>query len=83
MEPTQELVDDIYRTKVLTARRVPPADKLLDGARLFDYACSITRAGIRSQNQDADEARVEEILRQRLALRERMDAEAATRRGMR
>jgi hypothetical protein len=31
MEPTQELVDAIYRERVLRARRTPPEDKLLDG----------------------------------------------------
>lgn len=74
MKPTQELVDAIYREKVLRARRTPIAVKLFDGARLFDYACRITKAGIRAQNPEADERMVDEILRQRLELRERLEA---------
>src|SRR5437868_128163 len=41
MEPSKELVDDIYRERVLRARRTPPEEKLLDGARLFDLSCRI------------------------------------------
>jgi hypothetical protein len=74
MQPTQELVDDIYRERVLRARRTPPAEKLLDGAHLFDYACTITKAGIRAQHPGVDEARVLELLKERLALRERLEA---------
>ncbi len=74
MEPTQELIDNLYRERVLRARRTPPEEKLRDGPRLFDYACRITKAGIHAQHPEADEARVLEILRQRLTLRERLEA---------
>ena len=73
MEPTQELVDDIYRERVLRARRTPPAVKALDGPQLFEMACRITRSGIRSQFPDADAERVESILAERLALRQRLE----------
>ncbi len=73
MEPTKELIDDIYRERVLRARRTPGAEKLLDGPRLFDWACRITADGIRHQYPDADEQRVQEILAQRVALRRRLE----------
>ncbi len=73
MGPTQELVDDIFRRRVLQARRTPPEDKFLDGPRLFDYACRITMDGIRHQHPDADEARVREILAERIALQRRLE----------
>lgn len=73
MEPTKELIDDIYRERVLRAWRTPPEEKLFDGARLLDYACGITLAGIRYQHPDADEQQVREILAQRLALRQRLE----------
>jgi hypothetical protein len=73
MPPSQELVDAIYRDKVLRARRTPLAEKLFDGPRLFDYACRITRAGIRAQNPGADEALIEELLKRRLHLREKLE----------
>ncbi len=72
MEPTRELIDDIYRERVLRARRTPPAQKLLDGPRLFDRACRLMIAGIRRQFPDADEQRVQEILRERLAILRRI-----------
>jgi hypothetical protein len=73
MEPTKELIDALFRERVLRARRTPPEEKLLDGPRLFDLACRIMRNGIREQYPDADEARVEEILRERLALVRRLE----------
>jgi hypothetical protein len=73
MEPTQELIDAIYRERVLRARQTPPDRKLLDGPRLFDFACRITADGIRNQYPDADEQRVREILAQRIALQRRLE----------
>ena len=73
MEPTQELVDSIYRERVLRARQTPPEEKFLDGPRLFDFACRIVADGIRHQYPDADEQRVQEILAQRIDLRRRLE----------
>jgi len=65
-EPTRELIDAIERDRVLAARRMSPEEKLLAGARLFDRSCRIMADGIRHQFPDADEERVQEILRERL-----------------
>ncbi len=65
MKPSKELIDDIYRERVLRARRMAPEEKLLDGPRLFDLACKIMMDGIRHQFPDADEQRIREILKQR------------------
>jgi hypothetical protein len=73
MEPSKELLDDLFRERVLRARRTPPEEKLLEGARLFDLTCRIMRDGIRDEYPDADEQRVEEILAQRLALLRRLE----------
>ncbi len=73
MEPTKQLVDELYREEVLRARAMSPEEKLLDGPRLFDYACRITMDGIRAQHPDADDERIQEILRQRLALGRRLE----------
>lgn len=72
--PTKEVMGVLYRDEVLRARRMSPEEKLLAGARLFDYACQITMAGIRHQFPEADEQRVHEILMQRLAWQRRRDA---------
>lgn len=73
MEPDQELVDAIYREKVLRARATPPATKALEGPRLFDWACRVTMAGIRHQHPHADERQVQALLRERVAMREQME----------
>lgn len=73
VELSHELVDAIYRDKVLQARRMSLEEKFLAGAQLFDYACRITMDGIRSQHPDADERRVRDILRERLELARRLE----------
>jgi hypothetical protein len=73
MGPTQELIDDIYRERVLRARRTPIEQKLMAGADLFEYACRATCDGIRHQNPGIDEATVQRILRDRLALARRLE----------
>jgi hypothetical protein len=68
MKPTKELIDQLYRERVERARHTPPEEKFFGGARLFDRSCRIMADGIRSQFPEADEHRVQEILRERLAL---------------
>lgn len=73
MEPTQELLNAIYRDKVEAARHMSPKEKLFAVAELFDYACEITKAGIRHQFPEADDEEVLRILRERLVLAERLE----------
>lgn len=73
MEPTQELIDDIYREKVLRARRGTPESRFAAGPQLFEMVCEFAKAGIRAQHPEADEDRVIEILRARLAWRKRVE----------
>jgi hypothetical protein len=73
MDDIKQLGDAIYRDRVRRARAESPEEKMRDGARLFDYACSITLAGIRNQYPDADEKRVAEILCERIALSKRLE----------
>ena len=72
MEPTKELLDAIYRERIVRARETPPEEKLLDGPRLFDLSCRIMLDGIRDQFPDADEKQVQEILTKRLELLRRL-----------
>jgi hypothetical protein len=67
------LADGLYRERVLEARAMAPEDKLLAGEELFEYACSITLAGIRNQFPEATEAECRRVLEARLELRERME----------
>jgi hypothetical protein len=69
--PYAALADELYRERVLRARRTPPELKVLAGQRLFEAACLITLAGIRNQFPGQPEERYQEILRERLALRRR------------
>jgi hypothetical protein len=69
----RRLVDELYRERVADARSMPPEEKLLAGEELFDYACSITLAGIRDEFRELHEADWLRILEERLDLRERME----------
>jgi hypothetical protein len=73
MAPTRELVDELYRDQIRRARATPPEQRLLDGIRLFEFACRVMMDGIRDQNPEADEARVHEILAQRFDLMRRLE----------
>ncbi len=52
---------------------MPPEEKLIAGEELFEYACSITLAGIRNENPGLSEEEYLRILEERLDLRERME----------
>ena len=73
MEPTKQLIDSLFRERILRARRTPPEEKLLAGPRLFDMACRIMKDGIRDEYPDADDAQVNQILRQRPALQRKLE----------
>ncbi len=64
----QELADEIYRERVLRARRTPPERRILQGPELFDYACSISLCGLRQEMPNATEAELRRGLRRRLAI---------------
>lgn len=73
MNPTPELIAELHREDLEQARQMTPEEKLLAGAELFDYACEISKAGIRAQYPDADDATVLQMLRDRLELARRIE----------
>jgi len=75
---TQRLIDEQYREELVEARRMAPEEKILAGQRLFEAACRITLAGIRSQFPEASEERCLEILRQRLELQRKLGGNVVT-----
>jgi hypothetical protein len=74
--PYAALAEELFRERVLEARKMPPAEKILAGQRLFESACRITLSGIRNQFPGQTEEQYLEILRQRLAWRRRRQAES-------
>jgi len=71
MEPTLELIEALDREDIEQARRMNFEQKFIAGAELFDYACGISKAGIRWQNPTFNEEQVMVELRRRVALGER------------
>ena len=65
MEPSQDLVDALYRDKVLRAREAPLGEKLLSGAKLFEIAWKRMLDGARAQHPDLDDAGLLELMRRR------------------
>lgn len=76
MESIQELAEDIYRERVLRARRTPIEQKISASGELFDSACELMTAGLRHENPGVDEATIQQLLRQRLALLRRLESRA-------
>ena len=73
MEPTPELIRQLWRDKVEAARGITFAQKFWAGAELFDSACEVTKAGLRMQHPEFSEEQVLEELRRRLAIAQRLE----------
>jgi len=65
--------DDLYREVIEEARQRSFEEKFAAGFELFERSCEFMRAGIRMQYPDANEDRVEQILKERLALGRRLE----------
>ena len=76
MEPSKELIDDIYWERVRTARRMSPAQRVLAGLEMFELAAAVMADGVRARFPDADDQRVRQILREQLDLIRRLEDEA-------
>jgi hypothetical protein len=68
---TARLANALYAEEVSRARTMTPADKLLEGPRLFECACRLMIDGIRHQHPELDEEGVQALLAARL---QRLDA---------
>jgi hypothetical protein len=66
MSTLSALANAVYSEEVARARAMSPADKLLEGPRLFDRACRLMADGIRHQHPDLDDDGVRAMLCARL-----------------
>ena len=73
MEPTPELIDQLWREEIDDARRLTVKQRLELGGDLFDAACAVTLSGIRSQYPGVSDTDALEILRRRLAFARRTE----------
>lgn len=73
MEPTPELLRQLRQEEIDRARKMTFAEKFWAGAELFDYACEITKAGIRMQNPGFTEEQVMDELRRRIEIGNRLE----------
>ncbi len=71
--PFAPLIEELYREEVVKARAMSPEEKFLAGEELFEYACSITLAGIKFQNPEFSPEECRQELNRRLEWRERME----------
>lgn len=73
MEPTAELVDAIYREKVLRARKMTPQKRLEIGAELSDLGRQMMREAIHRENPAATEEEIRQLMRRRIELARKLD----------
>lgn len=76
MEPPRDVIDAIYRERILRARQVSIAEKLMSGADLFEEVRERMAEGIRSQYPELDDAAVRELMRQRLERLRRIEGKS-------
>ncbi|MCC6165422.1 MAG: hypothetical protein IT182_18915 [Acidobacteria bacterium] len=73
MSDIRVLADALYAEEIARARAMSPEDKLLEGPRLFDRACRLMAVGIRHEHPQLDEAAVQALVRERLAIADRLE----------
>jgi len=60
--------DEALQEQIQCYRRMTGEQRLALALELHELSCNVAREGIRQQNPKADEAEVEQLLRQRLRL---------------
>jgi len=73
----QPLADELFWKRIERSRSLSPEARMKAGPELFDYACSITLAGLREQMPTATETELLAELRRRLALKRQLERAAA------
>ncbi len=68
MEPTPELLDALYRDKVIAARQRTPEQKFLAAGDMFVSLIERMRMGIRMQSPQANEDDVQRELHRRFEI---------------
>jgi len=66
MSSIAALTSQLYAEEVARARAMDPADKLLEGPRLFERACRLMIDGIHHQHPELDDEGVQALLSARL-----------------
>lgn len=75
MEMKRMTADDFRREAIEDARKESFEQKFVAGPELFDYACEITKGGIRWEHPDFDDEQVMAELRRRIGIGERRRAQ--------
>lgn len=73
MAPTQELIDSLYREKVLRARGMTVGERLAAGIELFEDSLNWMRTGIEHQFPGSSPEQVEQIVQKRLNIGRKLD----------
>ena len=76
MQHIKQLADELFLDKVRAARLMNPAEKFLDGPRLFDYACRTVEWGIRNQYPEASDDDIRRLLCERVDLMRKLERTA-------
>lgn len=72
----QPLADDLFWKRIERSRSLSPEARMKAGPELFDYACSISLAGLREQRPAATEVELLAELRRRIKLKRQLEGAA-------
>lgn len=73
LEPPAPRTDSLFWDEIYAARRSTPAERFLDGVKLFRMGMAWSEQGIRMQHPQATDAEVLAILRDRIARQRRLE----------
>jgi hypothetical protein len=72
-DETQQLMDELFISKIRRARERSMSEKMLAGPKLFEETCERMRGGIRSQNPGFRPEEIEAELDRRLKIKRAID----------
>jgi len=73
VEPTPELIDAIYREKVLRSRRMTPSERLEASLELSDIGIQMMRDSVRHQHPGASESEITARVNDRIERSRKLD----------
>ncbi len=67
MDYSIEFVRELFHSRLAASERMSAAARFRSGPELWDFACSISKAGIRHDHPEATEEEVDRLLDERIA----------------
>ncbi len=74
MADADNFIDEIQRDKIINARRISPERRIRAGLELFDLNRQLVMAALKMQHPDVNEAALNKLFLERLAMIRRVES---------